>query len=118
MDKRRQERLNSEIKKVISVALREMRDPKISSLTTLTDVSITNDLSYCDLKFSILGDEHEKNQIITTLQDASGYFRSHIAKNIRIRQVPEIRVKLDESIEYSNRINEILKDLNLGNDEN
>lgn len=116
MDKRRQERLNSEIKKVISVALREMRDPKISAMTTLTDVSITNDLSFCDLKFSVFGEEHEKHEIIKTLQEAEGYLKSHIAKNIRIRQVPELRIKLDESIEYANRINEILKDLNLGND--
>lgn len=116
MNKRRQERLNSEIKKVISVALREMRDPKISAMTTLTDVSITNDFSFCDLKFSVYGDEFEKEQIIETLQDAEGYFKSHIAKNVRMRQIPELRIKLDESIEYANRINEILKDLNLGND--
>lgn len=113
MNNRRQERLNSEIIKVVSTALREIRDPNVSDMTTLTEASITNDFSFCDLKFSVMGSEREKEKTIEALQNAEVFFKSHIAKNIRMRKIPELRIKLDESIEYSSRINEILKGLDL-----
>ncbi len=119
MDKRRQERINAEIKKVIAEALRDMKDPNVSSLTSVTDVSVTSDLSFCDVKFSVLGNTKEKNKIIETLKNAEGYFKTKIAKSISIRQVPELRIALDDSIEYADHINSILKTLNIKhNDDN
>lgn len=118
MDKRRQERINAEIKKVVATALRDMKDPNVSSLTSVTEVNVTNDLSFCDVKFSVLGNQREKNKILETLKKAEGYFKTQIARSISIRQVPELKISLDNSMEYAEHINNILKTLDIKHNDN
>lgn len=119
MDRRRQERLNAEIKRIIGSALTNMKDPNISSLTSVTEVNITSDMSFCDVKFSVMGNQKEKNKIIETLRNAEGYFKKEISDSLSIRQIPKLRISLDESIEYANHINSILKTLDIKhNDDN
>ncbi|MDO5717107.1 MAG: 30S ribosome-binding factor RbfA [Tissierellia bacterium] len=108
MDKRRQERVNSEIKKIVANALSNMRDPKITAMTSVMDVNVSSDLSYCDIYFSIMGTSAEKTQVMETLENAKGYFKQHIAKNITLRVVPELRVHQDTTMDHAARVNELL----------
>ncbi|MCI5675455.1 MAG: 30S ribosome-binding factor RbfA [Ezakiella sp.] len=117
MIKRRQERISAEIKKVLSVALFNMKDPAISAMTTITEVHVTNDLSFCDVLFSVMGDERQKEEVMNALKGASGYFKGYIAREMDLRQVPELRIKLDDRLEYQDRINSILNELNIDHED-
>ncbi|SDK47110.1 30S ribosome-binding factor RbfA [Natronincola ferrireducens] len=93
-------RLNEEMKKEISSIIRnELRDPRISSMTSIVEVDITKDLRYATVYISVLGNQTEKEDTMKGLQKSSGYVRREIGKKIKARYTPEIIFKLDESIE-------------------
>ncbi|HZX20958.1 MAG TPA: 30S ribosome-binding factor RbfA [Clostridia bacterium] len=96
----REKRLAEEIKKIVSDIIRnELKDPRISSMTSITEVDLTRDLRYVNIYVSILGDEEEKKETIEGLTRASGFIRREIGKNIKARYTPEVIFKLDNSIE-------------------
>ena len=70
----RSDRMNEEVKKTISEIIREMKDPRISPMTTLTDVDVTKDLKYAKIRVSVY-DEDEKNRIssVDALNHAAGF---------------------------------------------
>lgn len=93
-------RLNEEIKKYISNIIRnELRDPRISMMTSVVAVDVTRDLRYATVYISVLGEEIEKLETIKALEKSSGYVRREIGKKIKARYTPEVIFKLDESIE-------------------
>lgn len=103
MNKRRTERISSEVKKELSKILRDdLNDPRLSteSMVTVTDVEVTNDLSYADCYISVLGDENNKEDAIDALEQAKGYIKILIGERMRLRSMPEFRFKLDNSIEH------------------
>lgn len=115
-------RLNEEMKKYISNIIRnELRDPRISMMTSVVAVDITRDLRYATIYISVLGDEEEKLQTITALEKSSGYVRREVGKKIKTRYTPEIIFKLDESIEKGiemyHKISKITEDDNMNKDE-
>ncbi len=96
----REKRLAEEIKKIVSDIIRnELKDPRISPMTSITEVNLTKDLRYVNIYVSILGDEEEKRETIEGLTRASGFIRREIGKNIKARYTPEVIFKLDNSIE-------------------
>ena len=112
----RKEMLESEIQKLLSEALMESKDPRIKGeLVSFTMVRLSNDKRYADVYVSVLGDEEERRTILNLLEKAKGFFRSYVAKNLRIYSVPEIRFKEDKGIEASVRIHKILEELGYGN---
>lgn len=114
MDKRRLYRVQAEIKRIVSELLIEgLKDPRIDKMTSVSKVDLSNDTSVATIYFSIYGDKKTKEDTLEALENAKGYIRSRLAKALEIRQVPELRFKIDESIEYSIEIQEILKKLNL-----
>lgn len=114
MDKRRLYRVQAEIKRIVSELLIEgLKDPRIDKMTSVSKVDLSNDTSVATIYFSIYGDKKTKEDTLEALENAKGYIRSRLAKVLEIRQVPELRFKIDESIEYSIEIQEILKKLNL-----
>lgn len=101
MNKKRIGRISTEIQKVMSHAIDyEMKDPRIAKMTSVTDVTVSADLSYCDIYFSVLGEEWDKKQTLEGLESATGFLKNEIAQNIDIRKIPELRFHLDNSIEH------------------
>ena len=108
----RADRRNEEVKKTISEVIREMKDPRISSMTALTEVEVTKDLKYAKVKVSVY-DEDEKKRVssVEALNHAAGFISHELGARMRIRAVPSIKFTLDNSISYSVRISEILNEL-------
>ena len=68
-------------------------------MVSVTDVEVTNDLSYADVYISVLGDEKKKDDVMEALDQATGYIKILIGERMRLRTMPEFRFKFDESIE-------------------
>ena len=109
-------RINGEVQRELSrIISREIKDPRISPMTSVVDVVVTPDLKFCKAYISVLGDAYEQEQTIKGLQSAEGYIRRELARTLNLRNTPEIRFVLDQSIEYgvnmSKKIDEVTKDL-------
>ncbi|MCD5413605.1 MAG: 30S ribosome-binding factor RbfA [Clostridiales bacterium] len=105
----RTNRINEEVKKVISSTIRtDLKDPRIASMTSIVDVDVTRDLSYVTVYISVLGSDKEKRETLEGLKKASGYLRKEIGKKVKLRIVPEVIFKMDTSIEKSFEIFETL----------
>ncbi len=108
----RSDRMNEEVKKTISEIIREMKDPRISEITALTGVEVTKDLKYAKIKVSVYDKNESRRQgSVDALNHAAGFIARELGMRMRIRAVPSLKFTLDNSIEYSVRISEILKDL-------
>lgn len=106
-------RVNVEVQRELSrIISMEIKDPRINPMTSVTDVIVTPDLKYCKAFISVLGDEESGKETIEGLKSATGYIRRELAKNINLRNTPEITFVLDNSIEYgiamSKKIDEIM----------
>ena len=94
------ERVNNLIRREISELLqRQVKDPRLGNFVTVTDVSLSPDLRYAKVFVSCMGGEEEKQVTLTGLSAASGFFRSQLAKRLRLRRVPELSFQWDDSIE-------------------
>lgn len=106
-------RINDEIKKEVSEILRsDLKDPRIGVITSVLKVDTTNDLKYCKVYVSILGDDEKKQEVMSVLSGACGFIRSEIAHRINLRNTPEFKFILDNSLEYSFKIDKMLRDIN------
>ena len=94
-------RLNEEVMRELSTIIRnEIKDPRIHPLTTVSAVQVAPDLKTCKVYISVLGDTKEKEDTIAGLKNAAGYARRCLAQSLNLRNTPELRFILDESIEY------------------
>ena len=101
-------RINDEIMKELSQIIRaELKDPRIGVMTSVIRVETTQDLKYCKVYVSVLGDEKDKENVMKGLQNAGGFIRRLIAQRINLRYTPELRFKLDESAEYAIHMDEL-----------
>jgi ribosome-binding factor A len=97
---RRVQRLNNLIRQEISELLqRQVKDPRLGSFIAVTEVSISPDLKYARIFVSHIGSEEEKQETLSALASASGFFRRELAKRLRIRRIPELSFQWDDSIE-------------------
>ena len=98
------------IKELSNIFLTEVKDEDLKNVT-LTYASVTNDLSFAKVYFTTL-DDYKKDKVLKDIYNASGYFRSMLAKRLDIRHIPEIRFIYDDSIEYGKKIEEVIKEIN------
>ncbi len=89
---------------------REVKDPRVK-LATITEVTVSRDLRYAEVRVSVLGEDHERSATLAALQAARGFFRSQLAHSLRLRTVPELTFELDRGAEYSQRISDLLESL-------
>ncbi len=101
------EQMKKELGELIT---RKIKDPRIG-FVTVTDVQVTGDLQQATAYISVLGSEEEKEATLKGLAKATGFIRSELGRRIRLRKTPEITFEFDESIEYGNRIEKILKEI-------
>ena len=97
MNIKRTNRISEEVRKIVSeLILNGLKDPRISSMTTVTKVEVTRDLSFAKIHISVLGNEEEKSETIKGLNSAKGFIRKEIGNNIDLRYSPEPIFHLDE----------------------
>ncbi|CAM2936924.1 30S ribosome-binding factor RbfA [Hathewaya histolytica] len=110
MAKYRSGRLNEEIKKHVSdIIQNRIKDPRLSGLISVTNVDVTKDLSYAKVYVSIFGDEDTEKKSLDVLKKSSGFIRTELSRNLKIRHIPEIIIENDKSLEYGMHIDSILK---------
>lgn len=115
-------RVNAEVQRELSNILRAgIKDPRVAPMTSVVAVELAPDLKTCKAYISVLGDEKAQMDTIKGLQSAEGYIRRELARTINMRNTPEIRFIVDQSIEYgvniSKKIDEVTRDLKDGADE-
>jgi ribosome-binding factor A len=105
-------RVGEQMKKELSDIIgRKIKDPRIG-FVTVTDVEVTGDLQQAKVYISVLGDNEQRENTLKGLAKAKGFIRTEIGKRIRLRKIPEIQFEFDESIDYGNRIETLLSELN------
>ena len=114
MNDRRKRGLEKEISRIIGMTLlTEIKNEKIKNLVSIHKVELTKDGRYLDLTFSVLDlkDRVNKEKIAEDLNKLKGFFRKKIGSQLSIRFVPEVRIHLDDSVEYGVKIASILNEI-------
>ena len=109
-------RINGEVQKELSTIIRnEIKDPRIHPMTSVMAVEVAPDLKTCKAYISVLGDEDAQKNTLAGLKSAEGYIRRELARTVNLRNTPEIRFVLDQSIAYgismSKLIDDVVKDI-------
>lgn len=104
-------RVNEELKKSISQVINyELKNPDVTGMISVTKVKITPDLKYAKVYVSVLNSKNI-NKTMKGLKDSSKFIRGRIAQTVNLRITPELVFEYDDSIEYGERIDAILKEL-------
>lgn len=105
-------RINGEVLKELSNIIRsEMKDPRINPMTSVVSVEVAPDLKTCKAYISVLGDEQSQKDTITGLKSAEGYIRRELARTVNLRNTPEIKFILDQSIEYGINMSKLIDEV-------
>ena len=109
-------RVNGEVQKELSNIIRGgIKDPRVAPMTSVVAVEVAPDLKSCKAYISVLGDEKAQEDTIKGLQSAEGYIRRELARKLNMRNTPEIKFVMDQSIAYgvamSKMIDDVTKDL-------
>ena len=107
-------RINGEVQRELSNIIRELKDPRIGIMTTVTAVEVAPDFKTCKAFISVLGDEQAKADTMAGLKSAAGFIRRELARTVNLRNTPEIRFIMDESIEYGMKMDKLIKEINEG----
>ncbi len=104
-------RINDEVHRALSKIIREVKDPRISPLTSITAVEVAPDLKTCKVWVSVYGTEEAGTKTMEGLRRAAGFIRAELARIVNLRYTPEITFALDDSIAYgvamSHKIDEV-----------
>ena len=108
----RPDRVGDQIRQELSglLARGDVHDPGIGFIT-LTRVQVSADLQHARVFYTTLGDEQARRETALALERATPFFRRHIGGRLRLRRVPEIEFRFDQTIEQQDRIEQILRDL-------
>lgn len=105
---------SSFVKEISYILANEIRDQDIR-FVTVTDCHVTNDLSFAKVYVTVL-DEQKRDVTLKALNDAASYIRRLLADRVDIRHIPELTFVYDESIEYGQKIEEIIEDIHNNED--
>ena len=102
-------RINSEVQRELANIIRgEIKDPRIHPLTSVVTVEVAPDLKTCKAYISVLGDQEAQEKTLEGLNSAVGYIRRQLARNLNLRNTPEIRFIMDQSIEYGVHMSKLI----------
>ncbi len=105
-------RINSEVMREISQIIRtELKDPRVSTMTSVTDVNVTTDLKYCTVYVSVLGDKEEADKTLEGLRKAGGFIRYELAHRLNLRNTPELKFVIDNSLEYGMKMDKLIDEV-------
>ncbi len=104
-------RINEELKKELSQIISyELKNPNVTGMISVTRAKITPDFKYAKVYVSILNSKNVQ-KTMDGLKESAGFIRSQIAKRVNLRITPELVFELDDSLEYGEKIDSILKEL-------
>lgn len=107
----RHERIAEEIMHELSAMLEgELQDPRISDMTSVTEVRVTPDLKTARIFVSVRAEAKERSATLAALASASGYIRGELGQRLRMRRNPELLFVLDRSEEYGERIEKLIRE--------
>ncbi len=102
---RRTERINDQLREEISDLIRrELKDPRIGGLVTITEVDVAPDLSHGKVFVSVMGTEEERRSTLKALDAASHFLQRELRRRLTIRRMPELEFVRDDSLEHGARI--------------
>ncbi len=109
-------RVNVEVQRELSNIIRGgIKDPRVAPMTSVVAVEVAPDLKTCKAYISVFGDEKAQQDTVKGLQSAEGYIRRELARNLNMRNTPQISFVMDQSIAYgvamSKKIDDVTKDL-------
>ena len=105
-------RINGEVQKELSVIIQnEIKDPRIAPMTSVVEVEVAPDLKTCKAYISVLGNEEAAQNTLAGLKSAEGYIRRQLARTVNLRNTPEIRFILDQSIAYGVTMTKLIDDV-------
>lgn len=111
-------RINGEVQRVLAEIIRsEIKDPRINPMTSVVSVEVAPDLKTCKAWISVLGNEESQKDTLAGLRSAQGYIKNQLARKINLRNTPEIRFIIDQSIEYGVNMSKMIDDINRADDE-
>lgn len=111
-------RINGEVLKELSNIIHsEIKDPRINPMTSVVSVEVAPDLKTCKAYISVLGDEKSQQDTIAGLKSAEGYIRRELARTVNLRNTPEIKFILDQSIEYGINMSKLIDEVTKKDDE-
>ena len=108
----RRGRINDEVKKELSLILREVKDPRISeAFISVTSVEVSGDLKFAKVYYSaMMGD---KKEVAKGLKSSAGFIRREIARRLNLRMTPEFTFIEDHSIEHGAHISKLLNSIEI-----
>jgi len=113
----RSHRVGDQILREISdLLLRKVKDPRLKGIT-LTDVSVSKDLRRAHVYYSVFGTGEQKKLAQEGFESAKGYIRREIGERLQLRYVPDMQFSFDSSLEYGQKMEEILEELSSKKDE-
>jgi ribosome-binding factor A len=99
------ERINALIRKELSELIQhQLRDPRLDSFVTITEVATSPDLQHAKIFVSGISGKKEEQKVLEALSSAAGFLRTELAGRVRLRRIPELRFTWDDSIEHGDRI--------------
>ncbi|MFC6291652.1 30S ribosome-binding factor RbfA [Macrococcus epidermidis] len=108
----RSERVGQQMKKEISEIINQkIKNPNVG-FVTVTEVEVTGDLSLATVYVTVLGENHDRKKSLEALEKSKGFIKSEIAQRMDLRIVPELKFHYDESIDYGNKIERMIAELN------
>ena len=114
MQTKRSDKVSDLLKKEISLIISsQIKDPRLRNIN-ITAVKVSDDIGIATVFYTVIGESIQKTQSnidSKILEKLSGMIRSNLAKKIKIRRIPKIKFRFDESIEYSENIEQLLKNL-------
>ncbi|MBS4931544.1 MAG: 30S ribosome-binding factor RbfA, partial [Clostridiales bacterium] len=95
----------------------EIKDPRIHPLTSVVAVEVAPDLKSCKAYISVYGDEEARLDTLAGLKSAEGFIRKELARTVNLRNTPQIRFIMDQSIEYGVNMSKMIDEVNQHDDE-
>ena len=106
-------RINGEVQRTLAEIIRaDIKDPRISPLTSVVSVEVAPDLKTCKAWISVYGEEQERKGTLEGLKSAEGYIRRELARRVNLRNTPEIRFIVDQSIAYGVKMSKLIDEVN------
>lgn len=118
-------RLGEEIRRIVSgMLLKELRDPRFKGMVSISAVDVTSDGSYATLYITVMGfgpdakvTEQEKADVLAAFQSAKGAIKREIGAQIKLRHIPDLIFKMDTSMDYGRKMDEIISSLDIRHDD-
>ncbi|MBR5470693.1 MAG: 30S ribosome-binding factor RbfA [Oscillibacter sp.] len=117
MASNRKGRINEELQRELSTLIRSLKDPRVQqSMVSVTKVEATGDLRYAKVYISVL-DKDKSKETLKGLKSAGGFLRREIGSRLQLRYTPELVFELDDSIEYGTHMFNLLRSLEIKEEE-